>query len=177
MVDGRKHHGGATLSDLKLQLASPCRERLSTSFEQLEVGATFHSELIGAHDSSKILCASRPNAIRQLQHINEETRREALRAGEIFTCVFHTLAISQNLAHEFGFFEILPVVGLGISDIRMPKPVLVGDSVRVRVTVQEQRPSNFYPGQGVVTNLTELINQDDEVVLSFSVSELVRMRP
>ena len=160
---------------MKLELASPRRERVSKYFEDLEVGDTFHSPR-SVHMTREDIVRFATEWDPQLYHINEDSAGSSS-VGEIFASAFHTLAISQKLAHESGFFEILPVVGLGISDIRMPKPVLVGDSVRVRVTVQEKRPSNSRPGQGVVTNLTELINQDDEVVLSFSLSELVRMRP
>jgi len=154
--------------------AKEARE-LPKYFEDLAVGDTF--------DSPRSVQMTREGIVNfatewdpQLYHIDDDAARNSP-VGEIFASAFHTLAVSQKLAHESGIFEIVPVVGLGLSDIRMPKPVLVGDRVRVRVTVQEKRASTSRPGLGVVTILTETMNQSGEVVLSFSLSELVRMRP
>lgn len=143
-------------------------------FEDVAVGDTFDSPRSVRLTRDEIMSFA-AEWDPQLYHIDEEVARNSF-VEEVFASAIHTLAISQKLAHESGFFEISPIVGLGISDIRLPKPVLAGDSVRVRVTVQEMRPSKSRPQQGVITILNELINQDDELVLSFALSELVRMR-
>ena len=144
-------------------------------FEDLTVGDTF--------DSPRAVHMTRAEIVHfatqwdpQLYHIDDDAA-QATPVGELFASSIHTLAIGQKLAHESGVFEVLPVVGLGISEIRMPKPVVVGDRVRVRVTIKEKRPSSSRPGLGIVTILNEMMNQSGEVVLSFSLSELVRMKP
>ncbi|MEM7251380.1 MAG: MaoC/PaaZ C-terminal domain-containing protein [Pseudomonadota bacterium] len=144
-------------------------------FEDLSVGDVFHSPRSVLMTRAEVIEFAR-EWDPQLYHIDDEAARESV-VGEIFASAIHTLAISQKLAHESGFFDVLPVVGLGLSAIEVPKPVLIGDRVRVRVTVMELRPSSSRPGLGVVTNRTELLNQADDVVMRFHLSELVRMRP
>ena len=67
--------------------------------------------------------------------------------------------------------------GLPASAIHTFKPVLAGDRMRVRVTITAMRPSKSHPRAGIITNRTELINQTEEVVLCWSLSELVNLRP
>jgi acyl dehydratase len=56
------------------------------------------------------------------------------------------------------------------------KPVRPSDALRARMTILNLRPSSK-PGRGVLTNLVELINQDDEVVLRNEVVQLLASRP
>ena len=54
----------------------------------------------------------------------------------------------------------------GIEDIRWPNPLRPGDTLKIRVTVLEARPSRSKPDRGVVRTRVEAINQRDELVLS-----------
>lgn len=144
-------------------------------FEDVEIGDTF--------DSPRSIQLSREAIIEfatewdpQLYHIDVAVARESY-VGEVFASAIHTLAISQKLAHESGIFEVSPIVGLGIANLQFPKPVIAGDCVRVRITVKDKRASKSRPSQGVITILNQLINQHDDVVFSFELTELVRMRP
>src|SRR6266849_9665104 len=144
-------------------------------FDDVAVGDTFESQ--GSEDITREAILSFARAWDpQAYHINEEVAKTSF-AGGLSASAIHTLAISQKLDHQSGFFDISPIVGLGIDEVRMVKPVLVGDSVRVRVTITTMRPSKSRPGEGIITNLTELTNQTGQVVLHFALSELVSMRP
>lgn len=112
----------------------------------------------------------------QIYHVDEGAAKKSF-AGGLSASAIHTFAVSMKLVHQSGFFDISPVVGIGIDEMRMINPVLAGDVVRVRVTIAAMRPSKSRPGQGIITNLTELINQRGQVVLHFALSELVNMRP
>jgi len=144
-------------------------------FDDVAVGYTFESQ--GAEDITREAILSFARAWDpQTYHIDEEVAKRSF-AGGLSASAIHTLAISQKLAHQSGFFDISPIVGLGIDEVRMVKPVLAGDRVRVRVTITTMRPSKSHPGAGIITNLTELINQTGQVVLHWALSELVNMRP
>lgn len=84
----------------------------------------------------------------------------------IFTGLFDELGILRGTALAF----------LGIDEWRFRTPVLVGDSVRGRITIAEVRRSRSDPTRGVVTRFCTIINQRGEVVQEGTTSVLVRSR-
>jgi acyl dehydratase len=111
----------------------------------------------------------------QIYHIDEEAAESSFAKG-LSASGIHSLALAQKLVHESGFFKISPVAGINIGDIELSRAVVADDEVRVRVTILAMRGSKSRPTEGIITNLTELINQNDEVVLRFSLTELVHRR-
>jgi len=53
---------------------------------------------------------------------------------------------------------------LGWEDVRFPKPVFIGDTIRAETTTLDMRVSKSRPTQGIVTFLHRGLNQRDEVV-------------
>jgi acyl dehydratase len=68
------------------------------------------------------------------------------------------------------------IANLGWTDVRLPAPVFVGDTLYARTRVLEARASKSRPGQGIVTTRTQGYKQDGTVVLSFERVSLVHMR-
>jgi acyl dehydratase len=58
------------------------------------------------------------------------------------------------------------LANLGYDKLVMPKPVFLGDTIRVETEVVETRPSKSRPGAGIVTFEHRAINQRGEVVCS-----------
>lgn len=56
------------------------------------------------------------------------------------------------------------VANLGYDEVVMPKPVFVGDTLRVETTVLDKRPSKSRPNQGLVVFEHRTYNQKDELV-------------
>ena len=56
---------------------------------------------------------------------------------------------------------------LGWDEVRLPHPVLEGDTIYSRSKVLEKRESKSRPDVGIVTVATEGFNQDAKVVVSF----------
>ena len=56
------------------------------------------------------------------------------------------------------------VGNLGFEDVKFPKPVFAGDTIRVETTVVTKRESKSRPTQGIVTFVHRGFNQRDEVV-------------
>ena len=56
------------------------------------------------------------------------------------------------------------VANLGYDAVVMPKPVFVGDTLRVETTVIEKRDSRSRPADGIVVFEHRALNQRDEVV-------------
>ncbi|EID16472.1 MaoC family dehydratase [Mycolicibacterium phlei] len=69
------------------------------------------------------------------------------------------------------------VANLGWDEVRFPKPVFHGDTIRVVTEVLELRESKSRPDQGIVVFLHQAYNQHDELVASCKRSGLQRKRP
>jgi acyl dehydratase len=65
----------------------------------------------------------------------------------------------------------------GIDELRWLKPVYPGDTLHVRSTIVEVRPSRSKPGIGSFRSATTVTNQDDVPVLTFTSIVLMRRRP
>ena len=69
------------------------------------------------------------------------------------------------------------VANLGFSKVDFPKPVFVGDTIRVQSEVIEARASQSRPGQGVVTFEHRGRNQRDEIVCLAVRAAMMKARP
>ena len=95
--------------------------------------------------------------------------------GEIIASGWHTVARTMRLLVE----NFLPQNGLaapGIDELRWPRPVRPGDTLTLHVTVQQVRRSRSKPDRGLLHTLLEVLNQNDEVVMSMKPMNLVRVR-
>ena len=65
------------------------------------------------------------------------------------------------------------IANLGWTDIKMPHPVFVGDTLYAESEVLDKRESKSRPTQGIVTVRTTGTNQDGAVVMTYERSFLV----
>ena len=68
------------------------------------------------------------------------------------------------------------VANLGYDKLVMPKPVFLGDTIRVESEVVELRPSKPRPGSGIATFEHRALNQRDELVCVCERTALLRRR-
>jgi acyl dehydratase len=69
------------------------------------------------------------------------------------------------------------VANLGWDEVRFPKPVFIGDTLRIETEVLELRVSRSRPDQGIVTFAHRAYNQDGELVAHCRRTGLQRRRP
>jgi len=69
------------------------------------------------------------------------------------------------------------VANLGWDDVRFPKPLFCGDTIRVETEVLELRESKSRPDNGIVIFAHRAYNQDDELVGTCKRSALMLRRP
>ena len=69
------------------------------------------------------------------------------------------------------------VANLGWDEVRFPKPLFHGDTVRVESEVVEMRESRSRPGEGIVIFAHRAFNQAGELVAHCKRSSLQRKRP
>jgi acyl dehydratase len=64
-----------------------------------------------------------------------------------------------------------------MSEVRFPKPLFQGDSVKVRTVVRSKRESKSRPNEGIVNFYHEMMNQNGEIVATCERAALMRKRP
>lgn len=69
------------------------------------------------------------------------------------------------------------VANLGMTDVRFPKPVFHGDTLRVQTTVVSLRESKSRPDAGIVEFAHTASNQRGEIVAQCSRQALMRKKP
>jgi len=97
-------------------------------------------------------------------HIDAEAAK-ASEFGQILVNGTFTFSLMVGLSVAETTLGTL-VANLGYDKLVMPKPVFLGDTLRVESEVVELRPSKSRPGSGIVTFEHRAINQRDEVVCS-----------
>ncbi len=83
------------------------------------------------------------------------------------------LSIATGLANRLGFMEETVLAFREIGTWKFSLPIFIGDTIRVRATVEDTRPMRRLGG-GLVTFKVEIINQKDEVTQRGTWSVLVK---
>lgn len=109
-------------------------------------------------------------------HVDEELAKLSP-IGKLFSSSVHTIAIGIRLSHEMMEKDIAVIAGLGWNDLKFPKPVCVGDSLKLKSQIIEKRESKSKPDRGIIVSLNELYNQNDELVAEYKISTLMFRKP
>jgi acyl dehydratase len=96
-----------------------------------------------------------------------------------------TQDFKQRIAHGTLIFSVAIGMTAGVINpestsygydrLRFIKPVFIGDTIRVKVSIKEKR-DHKKPGFGVVNELVEVLNQREEAVLACEHLLIVRRR-
>jgi acyl dehydratase len=96
--------------------------------------------------------------------------------GGVIASGFHTASLAMRLYVDHYLSHVASLASPGVDDLRWPNPLRPGDSVRIRVTILEARPSRSKADRGIVRGRVEAINQRDELVLSMTVVSIIGRR-
>ena len=64
----------------------------------------------------------------------------------------------------------------GVDELRWRRPVRPGDHLSIRVTVRQTRRSRSRPDRGIVRSFVEVLNQDQEVVMTMEAVNFIACR-
>ena len=78
-----------------------------------------------------------------------------------------TIALSLGLVIQSGFFGDAVIAWLGLDEVRLPRPVLPGDTIYVHAEVVEHAATSK-PARGRIAVAYDVRNQRDEQVLTFT---------
>jgi acyl dehydratase len=98
--------------------------------------------------------------------------------GRLAASGWHTCAMVMGvIARHVVETEQAGLGSPGIDELRWLKPVYPGDTLHVRSTIVEVRPSRSKPEIGSFRSATTVTNQDDVPVLTFTSIVLMRRKP
>ncbi|SCW71959.1 Acyl dehydratase [Sphingobium faniae] len=111
-----------------------------------------------------------------LLHLDEEYCREHTEFGQRIVNSAFTLGLLVGIS--VGDTTLgTAVANLGWDEVRFPKPLFHGDTLRVETEVLELRESRSRPDQGIVVFLHSGYNQHGDLVARCKRSGLQRKRP
>ena len=96
--------------------------------------------------------------------------------GGLIASGWHTAGIAMRLIADHYLSRVASLASPGVDELRWPAPVRPGDSLRLRTAIMETRQSRTKPDRGFVRTRAELLNQDDQIVLSLVAMNLLRLR-
>ncbi|SMF75763.1 Acyl dehydratase [Xaviernesmea oryzae] len=84
--------------------------------------------------------------------------------GGLVASGWHTAAATMRLLVDGGLPIVGGVIGAGGEEIRWPRPVYPGDTLRIETEVLEVRPSRSNPALGLLKVRLRTLNQHNEEV-------------
>ncbi|MDB5969106.1 MAG: maoC [Hydrocarboniphaga sp.] len=111
-----------------------------------------------------------------LIHLDEEYCREHTEFGQRIVNSAFTLGLMTGISVNETTFGTA-VANLGWDEVRFPKPLFHGDTLRVETEVLELRESKSRPNAGVVVFMHRGYNQKNELVAHCKRSGLQLKRP
>lgn len=145
-------------------------------FEEFTVGQVFqHAIRRTVTEMDNVLFSAMTHNPAAL-HIDEEYCREHTEFGQRLVNSAFTLGLVVGIS--VGDTTLGTTVGnLGWDEVRFPKPVFHGDTIRVESEVLELRASNSRPDNGIVIFAHRGYNQRGELVATCKRSALMLRKP
>jgi acyl dehydratase len=143
-------------------------------FEDYAVGAVYEFGSLVVSEAEIVAFAERFDP--QPFHVDREAAQESIYGG-IIASGWHSSSMLMRLLVDNFLSSVASMGSPGVDEIRWPKPVRPNDELTLRVTVLEARVSMSKPDRGVMKTLSELFNQDRELVMSLRSTGFVGRRP
>ena len=145
-------------------------------FEELVVGKLFRHPLRRTVTEADNVFFSALTMNPAALHLDEEYCREHSEFGTRIVNSGFTLGLVVGIS--VGDTTLgTTVANLGWDEVRFPKPVFHGDTIRVETEVLEARASRSRPDNGIVVFAHRGYNQREELVMSCKRSALMLRRP
>ena len=100
----------------------------------------------------------------QYFHTDEEAAKKSLFGG-LCASGWHTASMTMKLMCDGYLLDSSSLGSPGIDELRWVKPVFVGDSLHLKMTVLEAKPSRSKPQLGAVKSRWDVSNQKGELVM------------
>ena len=145
-------------------------------FDELTVGQVFHHPIRRTITETDNVWFTALTHNPAYLHLDEEYCRTQTEFGQRIVNSGFTLALMVGISVAETTLGTA-VANLGWDEVRFPKPLFHGDTVRVETEVVELRESRSRPNAGIVTFVHRAYNQKDELVAHCKRSGLQLKRP
>ena len=145
-------------------------------FDELHIGQVFqHAIRRTLTEADNVFFSALTHNPAQL-HLDEEYCRTQTEFGQRIVNSAFTLGLMVGIS--VGDTTLgTAVANLGWDEVRFPKPLFHGDTVRVETEVLELRESRSRPDQGIVVYSHRAYNQHNDLVAQCKRSGLQRKKP
>ncbi|MDB5409183.1 MAG: acyl dehydratase [Rhodospirillales bacterium] len=109
-------------------------------------------------------------------HLDEAAAKATMFEG-LAASGWHTAALTMRLLVDGEFKPAGGIIGAGVEELRWPRPVRPGDTLRVESEILEIRPSKSRPQIGLVKVRNTTLNQHGDPVQIFVANLVVSRRP
>jgi acyl dehydratase len=144
-------------------------------FEEFEVGQEFHHEFsrtVTEMDNTMFsLLTMNPQPLHLDAHFSEKTE-----FGQRLFNSLYTLGIMIGMS-VYDTTLGTTIGNLGMTDVKFPKPVFHGDTLKAHTRIISKRASKSRPTQGIVEFEHTATNQRGEVVASCRRTGLMHCKP
>jgi enoyl-CoA hydratase len=144
-------------------------------FEEFEVGREFHHEFsrtVTEMDNTMFsLLTMNPQPLHIDAHFSENTE-----FGQRLFNSIYTLGIMIGMS-VYDTTLGTTIGNLGMTDVKFPKPVFHGDTLKAHTKIMSKRESKSRPNQGIVEFEHTMTNQRGEVVASCRRTGLMHCKP
>jgi acyl dehydratase len=145
-------------------------------FDDLTVGQLFKHEIRRTVTETDNVWFSAITHNPAYLHLDEEYCRTESEFGQRLVNSGFTLALMVGIS--VGETTLgTAIANLGWDEVRFPKPVFHGDTLRIETEVAELRASKSRPDAGIVTFIHRAFNQRGELVAHCKRSGLQKKRP
>lgn len=145
-------------------------------FEEFHIGQTFHHGLRRTVTETDNVLFSAMTHNPAALHLDEEYCRENSEFGTRIVNSCFTLGLMVGIS--VGDTTLgTTVANLGWDEVRFPKPLFHGDTVRVESEVSEIRDSKSRPQNGIVIFIHRAFNQKNELIAQCKRSALMIRKP
>lgn len=110
----------------------------------------------------------------QPMHLDAEAGKQS-EFGQILVNSCFTFSLVVGISVADTTMGVL-VANLGFDEVRLPKPVFIGDTLRVESEVLELRESKSRPTAGLVTWEHRALNQRSEIVCTMKRTALLKKK-
>lgn len=134
---------------------------MSGSFEDIEIGVPRETASRTVTEAEMIAFSREFDP--QSFHLDPVAAKESVFGG-LIASGWHTASLLMRLQMD-AWKSPYSLGSPGFDNLRWLKPLRPGDTIRVRSTCIEKRPSRSKPDRGSAFWQTEVVNQKDEVIL------------
>jgi acyl dehydratase len=132
-------------------------------FEDYVVGSIHEFGSIVVTEEEVIAFARRYDP--QVFHIDPVAAKNT-KFGGLIASGWLTAGLMMRLLVDNVVSAVASLGSPGVNELRWLKPVRPGDELSIRVTIREARRSRSKPDRGSVSNFVEVLNQNQEVVMT-----------